>query len=1046
MGSQRSKEDEVFKISTSVFVTNFPDQINAKELWNTCKQYGFVVDAIIPTRRSKAGKRFGFVRFINVSDAELLVNNLCTIWIRRYKIHANTAWFQQAPMNNSSSQFKNNEAKRNYTYTDAKGHANSYLHDVKGFLKPNLRNDSNPVLVLDGSCLNQQDYSYCLLGKVKEFSSLSNLKTVLVCEGFENVKIRYLGGFWVMFEFTTKEVKKKFQSCTTISSWFSQIQQATCDFTTDGRVSWVEIEGIPLKMWSENTFKRITSKWGVLIHVDDQEDSVFHCKRICIRTTTQLIISESFRITYKGKSYWIHAKEVPGWVPDFVEDTDDGDESDDDDDDDDEGESKGVMLGDSDVEAVPDIMFEEVLPNANEGDAPSVGNKEMHSDDPFNIYDLLKVKKVPSADSLKYHPGFTPNDDIEDGEVQSAKRKDSIQEKDEGIQNIPEDDVSSEVRKSNLKMHDKENGTDSACSGHFKKSDIPYFDGSILLVMDELLKVGQTMGYNMEGCMKNIEKIIDVCSSRANQKKMLWDYLSLVITNWKGEVIIMGDFNEVRNKTERFGSVFNAQGANAFNAFISSSGLAKVPLGGCSFTWCHKSATKMSKLDRFLISESLMSSCPNISAISLDRFLSDHRPILLREFMLDYGSTPFRFFHYWIEVDGFLKMVKDTWNVALDEKLHSMKVAQKAKIQWAIEGDENSKFYHDRLYVNMEFPRKLSSTQQADLEIDVSNEEIKKVVWDYGIDKSLSLDGFTFGFYRHFWKLIEKDGHPLSPFLFIIIMEILHISFQRVVDAVHVLDCFYRASGLRINMCKSKLMGISVGEERVNQAASKIGCLALKVPFSYLGTKVGGIMSRIHSWKEIINSMVVCLSKWKMKTLSIGGRLTLLKSVLGSKPIFYMSIFKVPMKFTTQRSSLWARVIKAIHEDDGKMGNGEETVFWDEIWCDNEAFKYRYPRLYALETCKSIDVAAKFVHTSIDHSFRHCPRSDVEQTQLSDLRSKLAAVSLVDGRDKWKWSLEGSGGFSVSLIRKLIDDKRLLDVSFKTRWNKVVLIKINIHA
>nr|GEX85716.1 nucleotide-binding alpha-beta plait domain-containing protein [Tanacetum cinerariifolium] len=505
MGSQRSKEDEVFKISTSDFVTNFPDQFNAKDLWNTCKQYGFVVDAFIPTRRSKAGKRFGFVCFINVFYAEHSVNNLCTIWIGRYKIHANIAPFQRAPMNNSSSQFKNNEAKRNYTYTDAKGHANSYMHAVKGFQKPNLGNESNPILVLDDSCLNQQDYSYCLLGKVKGFSSLSNLKTVLVCEGFENVKIRYLGGFWVMFEFTTEEVKKKFQSCTTISSWFSQIQQATCDFTTNGRVSWVEIEGIPLKMRSENTFKRIASKWGVLIHVDDQEDSVFHCKRICISTTAQFIISESFTITYKGKSDWIRAKEVPGWVPDFVEDTDEGDESDDDD----EGEPKGVMLGDNDVEAVPDTMFEEVLPNANGGDAHSVGNKEMHSEDPFNIYDLLKVKKVPSADSLKYPPGFTPNDDIEDGEVESAKRKDSTQEKDEGIQNIPEDDVSFEVRKSYLKMHDKENGMDSACSRHFKKSDIPYSGGSILLVMDELVKVGQTIGYNMEGCMKNIEEIIE---------------------------------------------------------------------------------------------------------------------------------------------------------------------------------------------------------------------------------------------------------------------------------------------------------------------------------------------------------------------------------------------------------------------------------------------------------------------------------------------------------------------------------------------------------
>nr|GFB43385.1 RNA-directed DNA polymerase, eukaryota, reverse transcriptase zinc-binding domain protein [Tanacetum cinerariifolium] len=36
------------------------------------------------------------------------------------------------------------------------------------------------------------------------------------------------------------------------------------------------------------------------------------------------------------------------------------------------------------------------------------------------------------------------------------------------------------------------------------------------------------------------------------------------------------------------------------------------------------------------------------------------------------------------------------------------------------------------------------------------------------------------------------------------------------------------------------------------------------------------------------------LSKWKANTLSTGGRLTLLKSVLGSVLLYSMSIYKVP--------------------------------------------------------------------------------------------------------------------------------------------------------
>ncbi|GJZ36035.1 RNA-directed DNA polymerase, eukaryota [Tanacetum coccineum] len=69
-------------------------------------------------------------------------------------------------------------------------------------------------------------------------------------------------------------------------------------------------------------------------------------------------------------------------------------------------------------------------------------------------------------------------------------------------------------------------------------------------------------------------------------KRMLWDYLAHVINQWQGEVVIMGDFNEVRVKSDRFGTNFNVLGANIFNSFINSTGLEEVHLGG-AFTCCH---------------------------------------------------------------------------------------------------------------------------------------------------------------------------------------------------------------------------------------------------------------------------------------------------------------------------------------------------------------------------------------------------------------------------------------------------------------------------
>ncbi|GJX09234.1 RNA-directed DNA polymerase, eukaryota [Tanacetum coccineum] len=124
----------------------------------------------------------------------------------------------------------------------------------------------------------------------------------------------------------------------------------------------------------------------------------------------------------------------------------------------------------------------------------------------------------------------------------------------------------------------------------------------------------------------------------------------------------MGDFNEVRSSDERRGSCFNSFNARNFDSFISSSSLVDVKMEGYSFTWSHPSANKMSKLDRFLVSDGVISLFPSITAFSLDRHLSDHRPIFLCEVKLDFGPVPFRMYHSWFRYVGFDDMVVQSWD------------------------------------------------------------------------------------------------------------------------------------------------------------------------------------------------------------------------------------------------------------------------------------------------------------------------------------------------------------------------------------------------
>nr|GFC38684.1 RNA-directed DNA polymerase, eukaryota, reverse transcriptase zinc-binding domain protein [Tanacetum cinerariifolium] len=53
-----------------------------------------------------------------------------------------------------------------------------------------------------------------------------------------------------------------------------------------------------------------------------------------------------------------------------------------------------------------------------------------------------------------------------------------------------------------------------------------------------------------------------------------------------------------------------------------------------------------------------------------------------------------------------------------------------------------------------------------DLERKITKEEVKRVVWDCGDDKSSGPDGFSFSFYRYFWTTIEHDVFEAVDYFF----------------------------------------------------------------------------------------------------------------------------------------------------------------------------------------------------------------------------------------------------------------------------------------
>ena len=100
---------------------------------------------------------------------------------------------------------------------------------------------------------------------------------------------------------------------------------------------------------------------------------------------------------------------------------------------------------------------------------------------------------------------------------------------------------------------------------------------------------------------------------QAQLKKQLWlSIQSLILGNNNLVWIIFGDFNEVMEEIERKGTRFSLPGAVVFNNFIASVGLIEVRNGGRRYTHISTDGSKLSKLDRVLVSHNCFDNCPNL--------------------------------------------------------------------------------------------------------------------------------------------------------------------------------------------------------------------------------------------------------------------------------------------------------------------------------------------------------------------------------------------------------------------------------------------------
>ena len=99
-------------------------------------------------------------------------------------------------------------------------------------------------------------------------------------------------------------------------------------------------------------------------------------------------------------------------------------------------------------------------------------------------------------------------------------------------------------------------------------------------------------------------------------------------------------------------------------------------------------------------------------------------------------------------------------------------------------------------------------------------------------------------------------------------------------------------TGLKVNVAKSEI--VPIGEVNNMQALAEfLGCRIGTLPMTYLGMPLGASHKSPSIRNPILEKIEQKLAGWKLY-LSIGSRLTLLKSTLSSLPTYFLSLFTIP--------------------------------------------------------------------------------------------------------------------------------------------------------
>jgi hypothetical protein len=289
IATARGFNKESIASTTTFFFTNFPERYGAKAIFNAFHNLGEVVEVVIPFKRDKGGRRFGFARFTDVEDMGKLEKVLDEVVFGGGKISVNVSRFQRPEEKDGAngregrniryqpqivrSKFKS--PPRPHSQQPRKSGLHYYAQAVRyGDYSKLDAAQQKVVLSYEVEKVDMNNYLKAFVGVASNPGSTYNIQEAFHAQGYFGVKITPLGANLALLEGQEEgEVEALMVDAKDwLDQWFKEIRPWNPKDIDLDRIVWLRIFGVPVHAWKDDFLLKLRNRGGrtlnpIMLHV-----------------------------------------------------------------------------------------------------------------------------------------------------------------------------------------------------------------------------------------------------------------------------------------------------------------------------------------------------------------------------------------------------------------------------------------------------------------------------------------------------------------------------------------------------------------------------------------------------------------------------------------------------------------------------------------------------------------------------------------------------------------------------------------------------------